>query len=270
MASTSIVKHTGYSLEAAEHEKEELDKAPGGSRFAKLVTGRNLVRVLPPLVSSGRKSPFLLTYQHILEIPGITNPVSFNCPRVMAKKPCPACAKMEELRATGQPADYNRAGKFFPKLRVYANVIMRAAPENGPQVLPFGKTIHEQLIAIRADTSEGGDFTDPTEDGFDIIIEKEGEGLNTKYKVRPARSATELGDMSWIEQQANLEQYARVPTVEEIRDLMDPAGTSGGAGDRGGGRPRARAQEAEPAPARGAGRGKRRTAEDDADDVDDE
>lgn len=257
----NLVKYGEWSADEAEKEKEDLAKSGTGAEFMKLAVGRNVVRVLPPAL--GKKTPFKVFYQHFINVPGQTNAVSFACPRMEAKRYCPACEKADALRATGNPADYDLAGQLFAKRRVFVNVIDRKNPESGPKILAFGKTVHEQMLALRTDEDAGGDYTHPA-NGFDLVIEREGTGKNdTSYKVFPARKQSALGNDEWIMMQHNLDAYARVPSQEELERMIkgQPSGSSGtrpAAG--GGGRP--------------AG-GKRRTAADDAidttgEEVDDE
>ena len=233
------------------------------------------------------RSPFVMVHKHFAKLPGLAKPAVFNCPRIMARRHCPVCAAAEKLKGTGSPADYELASDLYPQLQVYVNVIDRDSPEMGPQKLQIGKKIHEQLVKIRADKRFGGDFTNPGEDGFDIIIEREGQGKNdTKYSVKPDRNSSPLAEdadtmNTWIESQVNLLQYARVPTDAEIQQMLAGAGgitggTRGPAPERGAGRqpaPRAAgggAVQGTNVGSRPVASGRRATAADDMDEVDNE
>lgn len=213
----NIQKWGSYEVDAAEAEQQELDKL-GSSTFMKLKVGRNVIRILPPKV--GQRSPFVMTFQHVINRPGQDKPLSFNCPRMMAKEPCPVCQRAEKMKSSGRDADYKAASALFPRLRVYCNVIDRSNPEAGPKVLAIGKTIHSDLVALRNDQDAGGDFTHP-ENGFDIIIKRTGTTKNdTGYDVKPARNESPLGNLEWIEMQENLARYAVVPSIDDIRKLL--------------------------------------------------
>jgi len=215
---SNIVQYGSYSIEAANAEAKELERA-SGSGFLRLGEGEHYLRFLPPPV--GAESPFVTAHQHFIRMPGEEKPISFNCPRMMARGQCPACAKAEQLRSTGDSEDYKLAGQFFAKLRIYANVIDREAEELGPQIFAYGKTIQTPLTAIRGNKREGGDFTDPTSSGFDIVITRAGTGqFDTEYSVRRSIKFSPLGDMSWIEQQADLSRYKKVPTIDEIKSQL--------------------------------------------------
>lgn len=211
---SNLVQYGSYDVETAEEELEQSKRA-GGTDFMKLKEGDNIVRFLPRL--SGWRSNFVVIYEHFLDLPG-GGRVRFACPRAMSKpsKPCPICVKADKLKATGNQADFNKAKELFASRRIYANVIDRSDPEAGPKVLTFGKGIHEDLAALRKNPDWGGDFTHP-ETGFDIRINRVGSKKHdTEYTVTP-RKPSPLGNMEWIGQQRNLEQYALVLTPEEMR-----------------------------------------------------
>lgn len=267
--SSNITQWGSFDLDAAEEEKEEL-AAMGGGAFLKVAAGRNIWRFMPPPL--GKRTPFVKAHQHYIEVPGQPTGVSFNCPRVMDRRYCPACAEVDKLKSTGNKADYDAAMKMAAKLRVYANVISRANPDMGPQIVAFGKTIYEPLLALREDTTTGGDYTHP-EQGFDIVVTKVGEKMNTKYTVTPARDTTPLGDLEWIGMQADLTRFGIVPTDEEINaKIADCAFGSGGRGGRGGapaqmnrgGGGARQAPAGRQQPQGGPPRGRGRNAEDDA------
>ena len=215
-APSNIVKYSSFSLEDAEKEEAALAEMNKG-KFHKLHNGKNKVRFLPAKLGA---QVFVKASQHFVQVGSMERGVSFNCPRKMANQPCLVCNDAEFLGATGSSVDYDLAGKLFANFRVYGNVIDREHPEIGPVTLAFGKKVYDELIKIRKDEADGGDFTDPVE-GFDIIIEKSGELLNTRYAVRPSnKGSTPLGDNTWIDIQADLSRYARVPTTEELATLL--------------------------------------------------
>lgn len=259
----NLVKYGSYEIDEARREKEELE-AGGGADFMKLKVGRNVVRFLPPPV--GKRTPFRVIYQHFITLPGATGPVSFVCPKMEKKGPCPACQRAEEMRNSGNPADADLASDLFARRRVFANVIDRGEPEKGPRILAFGKTVHEQLVAMRDDEDAGGDYTNP-EDGFDVIIKRVGTGKNdTKYSVSPARENTPLAKTAeqmqeWIDAQHNLENYARVDSPEDLRKKMGGEPSDGAPRTAATGRSR---------PSNGTRPQRRRSAEDDAIETDGE
>ena len=214
----SIVKYSKYSPEAAEQDAKE---ASSGGSFMKLEVGKTKVRVLPPPV--GKSSPFKTVNQHFIELNG--EKLVFACPRYEAKKPCPACMEADRLRKTGNPADRDAAKDYYAKKRFFVNVIDRANPEKGVQILGIGFTIHGALTKLAQDVDAGGDFTDP-EQGYDIIINRTGTGKNdTEYTVFPAKNSTPLAPTAeqmqdWIDNQPELDRLSTVKEASEIDSMM--------------------------------------------------
>jgi hypothetical protein len=216
---SNLTKWGSYDAEAARAEREEV-QAEGD--FMSLKPGKNVVRFLPPM--PGKRSPFKVVHQHFIRIPGNPVPVVFVCPRMMEGSKCPACEMVAKLRATGNKADRDKSFEFAPKRRVFAAVINRAAPDRGPKVLGFGKHIHEELLALRDDEDTGGDYTHPTK-GFDIIITRAGEGMKTEYRVQMARHPSPISEDAaqmdaWADLMPDLEQFGRVPPLEEILEKL--------------------------------------------------
>lgn len=252
----NLKPHGSWSKEKAQEEYDESQASGSGADFFKPKTGKNVLRFLPP--AAGKETPFEVVHQHYIEMPGSQKAVSFTCPRMHKQGRCPACEQAQKLRDTGNPADYERAGKLMARRRVFANVIDRTDPERGPVIFPFGKTVHEQLLALRGNEESGGDFTDPGPEGFDITVEKTGEGLKTEYKVFAARKNSALGNDEWLEQMHDLTRLGRCETYDEIRKKMgDDSAGSPPAARVAAGRGRAAAPAAQPPKGR-------RTAEDDA------
>jgi hypothetical protein len=211
---SNLVKHGTWDIESAVADLAEASK--GNADFFKFKAGQNVLRFLPP--AAGQSSPFAVTYQHWVVLPdGSKSPL--NCARMMAKQRCAACEEMDRLLRSGNEADFKAANEWKPKLQVLANIVDRDDESKGLQIVRFGKSILDQLVAIRKDARSGGDFTD-VEDGFDIIVTKKGEGVKTEYTVLPSRESTPLHDdeaqsSAWLDSQFDLDKYRRVPTYEE-------------------------------------------------------
>ncbi len=191
----------------------------GQKSYMKLVEGDNIVRFLPPRL--GKSTPFAATFNHYMELPD-GRKVSFNCPRMMAKRPCMVCAKGEQLRTSRSMTDQKAGKRLFPRIRVYANVIDRNNEALGVQILAFGKGVMESLTAIRQNPRKGGNFTNP-ETGRDIIITRTGTGqFDTEYTVNPDVSASPLhadpGQADeWLEFAYDLDPFMTVLSDDEIR-----------------------------------------------------
>ena len=213
---SNLVKYGSFDLEELEKIESKIEQASGKGDFLKPKNRKNILRFLPPKV--GQRSPFLITHEHYVKADNGSS-ARFVCPKNMENKPCPACDMFAKLYSSGNRIDRDKSFEFKPKLRVYANVVTSDDPHH-PKIYAFGKTVWDSLKRIRKDTDDGGDFCDPSEEGFNIVITKTGEKLNTRYSVTAARNNSALEDFSAIERQWDLSKYAVVPSLEEAMDLM--------------------------------------------------
>ena len=216
----NIVKYGGLTIDAMDKVSGRVDSVSGGS-FIKIGVGENCFRFLPSKAPG--INPLRATALHYIDaVPGLDKMVVFACPRVELKQPCIACQKVQEMNESKNPIDRERAWQMKASVRIYANVIDRNNPDAGVKVLGFGKQIHEQLKAILTSARLGGDFTDPTENGFDIIIVRTGSGKNdTKYVVSADRRNGPLGATvaetnALIDSQQDLEQFVKIEPPEEL------------------------------------------------------
>lgn len=195
----------------------------GQKNYLKLTVGDNIVRFLPP--KPGKATPLTATFNHFIEMPD-GRKVSFNCPRMMAQRPCVACTKAQQLSESRSAVDKNAAKRMFPKLRVFANVVDRNSEALGVQVYGFGKTIMDELTSIRNNPRKGGNFTHPIT-GRDIIISRSGTTQNdTRYSVSPDIQATPLHQDSatvdfWLNTAYDLTSFAEVLDDETIRAKLN-------------------------------------------------
>lgn len=240
-------QYTGWTEEQAAADDEEVGEG-GKTPFWKPSVGRSVVRMLPGL---GANKPMIVSQQHYIELPGRPK-VVFACPKVIGKKPCPACTKAEQLMASKNQADRETAFGLKPRLRVYANIVDRADVAKGPQVWGFGRTVYDQLRSLRADP-DIGDFFRIDASGFDIVVERKGTTKNdTEYHVRPSTKNCALGDASVLEVQSDLNRFRDLMEYDDIVKRLK--------GENRDGTPRAlppttsgpRAPQAAPAPAAGA------------------
>lgn len=233
----NIVQYGTFTEDALERDSAKVDQLTGNA-FMELLPGENVLRFLPPPI--GKNSPFRMTAMHYIEPPpGIEKKMVFACPRHELREACPACEHAARL-SSGNAAERRAASEFQPKFRAYANVLDRNNPEAGVKVLGFGKMIYNDLRSIRRNPRTGGDYTNPTETGFDIIITREGTGMNTQYAASADRNNTPLAEsdeelMSILAQAHDLEQFVNPEVPEELLMVW-------GAQTRGvsGGRPAAR------------------------------
>ena len=208
-----------YSKEDA--AKARADESTAG--WLKLKQGTNVVRIMPPLV--GMLEPWVTIYQHFIKPPGGGNAVVFNCPRRMENQRCPACEKGDRLKATGNPVDEKAAKDFWASQRNIAFAINRDDMESGIQIFGFGATIKNRLRHFREKL--GKDFTD-LNNGFDIVIERMGEGMKTEYQADLGEQCSAMADMSKLAAMAgelpDLKSFAKVLPFDTIIEKFAASG----------------------------------------------
>lgn len=229
----SLVQYEDFSLDDVEEQEKEAKETAGAGVIFKIPPGKTVVRAVP--AKPGEKL-MMVAYVHYLDVPGVGK-VSFNCPRLMAKRNCTVCKKEAELLSTGEDIDFKKSKKLKAKRQLYMPIIVRGEEEAGVRILRFGKMIEDQLIEIRKDEDDGGNFAHPVE-GFDLKISRKGEGeFDTEYKVtktgdvKPlSNDAAEMKD--WIENQPQRERFLRVLSDEDIEAKLAGEGGGRGRGDR--------------------------------------
>jgi hypothetical protein len=212
--------------------EEEKERAAKNLAFGRRVTwwkakpGTNKIRILPPWTDQGpNKNQFWReVWMHYgvtnMEAPDEDNTFAVPCPK---RSPdgkhvvgdgevpeCKICNLVDELKATGNPADAELAKQLRSKMRLYVNMIdlndpfwteddittLKAngcpednLPEMGNpkvQVYNFGPNIFKEILDNYSDDTDLADL----DEGHDIVIEREGVDLKTKYRVRAKMKAT--------------------------------------------------------------------------------
>ena len=121
----------------------------------------HVVRLLSFPDNDGQPFKELWFYYNIGNNPGLLTPHQFG-------DSDPIQELITNLREDGSKESYELAKKLYPKMRVYAPVIVRGEEEKGVQVWGFGKMVYQSLLNIMLD-EDYGDITDPSE-GRDVKV----------------------------------------------------------------------------------------------------
>ncbi len=144
-----------------------------------------------------------------------------------------------QLRKSGDKENADLAKKLFPKLRVFAPVIVRGEEDKGVRFWEFGKMVYQELLGVMAD-EDYGDITDISK-GRDINVEvisakETGKMFNTTT-VRVKPNQTSLADdaktvESLLENQKDLvslfKKYSFEEMKSELHSYLKPAEKDGG------------------------------------------
>jgi hypothetical protein len=132
-----------------------------------------------------------------------------------------------ELKKSGDKENGELAKKLWPKLRVFAPVVVRGEEDKGVRFYEFGKMVYQELLGVMAD-EDYGDITD-IQKGRDVTVEvipaaETGKMFNTTtIRVKP--NQTPLVDdatkaTSLLENQKDLVSLFKKYTFEEMKDEL--------------------------------------------------
>tara|TARA_R110000822_G_scaffold67933_4_gene165334 strand:- start:3960 stop:4814 length:855 start_codon:yes stop_codon:yes gene_type:complete len=119
---------------------------------------------------------------------------------------------VKELRKTNESKNWTLAKQLDPKMRYFAQVVVRGEEEMGVRLWEFGKSVYQQLLSIAGD-EDYGNFTDVS-GGFDFTISVEPGEMNgysflKVSTVSPKRKESPLSEdpslvNEWLENQNNI------------------------------------------------------------------
>lgn len=163
--------------------REDVENAPtgGGADFWTPPTGESRVRIMPPWSEDAGQFWFI-TGTHFNVGPD-ERPVP--CPIASGvRETCFVCRLVKRLER-GESDEQADAQAMGARPRYLLNIVDLDKPQDGVQVWPAPKTVFRKLKKFWLMEDDYGDFTSFT-DGFNIIISKEGSGINTEYDAIPA------------------------------------------------------------------------------------
>lgn len=200
---------------AAEREKDRQQEENGGTEgkiFYNLKPGRTVLRVLPPFSDSGlwfekiNEYYFRLGDQHLF----LTSPGDFGLTD-------PLFEYNRSVYEAGNDAAIKEALRFRPKGRFLMNVVVlsdasgKITMKDGIKVLKAPTTVKRSMVDYDTDP-DYGDITS-VHKGFNMIIDRTGEGLKTEYSIKAQRERTNLEEI--------LQQGGVAPEGLTLHDLVD-------------------------------------------------
>jgi hypothetical protein len=158
-------------------------------------------------------------YYNIGKNRGILAPYQFG-------KPDPIQELITKLRADGSNESKELCKKLYPKMRVYAPVVVRGEEEKGVQIWGFGKTVYSELYTMLAD-EDVGDITDPYT-GRDITVSsiKTAGRQWATTSVRPKMKQSQLSSdekqmKEWIDSVPETDTLFDLQSYDEISKIVN-------------------------------------------------
>jgi hypothetical protein len=148
-------------------------------------------------------------------------------------QPCPACQLARNYAAdTKNTGKQKIAKELSARSRIYAVILVRKTDpvtgelngeSQGPLLWAFSDTMKEKLDGIFNNKKSGGNFLD-VHRGFDLVLSREGEGMDTKYELSAVRELSPLGTEEqiegWLENYPDLAQLTVLPEYEEVLEKL--------------------------------------------------
>lgn len=159
-------------------------------------------------------------YYNIGNNPGLLAPHQFG-------NPDPIQDLINELRSdSNNKGSYETAKKLYPKMRVYAPVIVRGEEDKGVRLWAFGKMVYQSLLNIMLD-EDYGDITDPLE-GRDVkVVCTKAPGRQwATTEVRPRGKQTKLSPQSkqakeWLTEIPDLDSMYTCKSHSELENIIN-------------------------------------------------
>jgi hypothetical protein len=200
-------------LDLLKAKQKELSAKKARDNTVKLPTGTSRWRILPHW--SGDENAGLPSHDYgkhfVKDFSGEVQAV-YICTAKTFGKPCPVCDTITkgELTATDDNAKQLISGAKAAQ-RYLVNAVRRNEkggyePEVAILELPSGP--FDDVISLAAQYASDGINIFSLEEGYDVIFNREGTGLKTKYKAMLAPKSTTL-DTGYMSKAANLADYVQ-------------------------------------------------------------
>ena len=201
------------------HRDAALEEAARRSaRFFELQPKRNVVRILPPWEGADDFSRIMAKHWNL----GPEGKTVVFCPKVSFGMPCPICDEIDKLwksKPDDAMKEWLKTVSATPRFLV--NVVDVNDPEAGVQIAEFPKTVLLEIWNIMVDKDTGyGDITD-LKNGRDILIDKVGKGLSTRYTVRAKLAASPAPAGISMTDIPNLDNFVRKESYENLKRIWE-------------------------------------------------
>lgn len=139
----------------------------------------------------------------------------------------PIVETSQKLRKSTEAEHWAMAKKIYPKMRIFAPVIVRGEEAAGVRLWEFGREIYTFLLNI-AMNEDYGDYTD-IQDGRDFAVEVTEDivmgrkgikcALTPRVKTTPLSADAALVKL-WLEEQPDVLSLYKKPTYEELEEIF--------------------------------------------------
>ena len=177
------------------------------------------VRLLSFPDNDGQPFKELMFYYNIPGQRGLLAPSQFG-------KRDPIQELIDKLRNEGTKESYEMAKKLYPKMRVYAPVVVRGEESEGVRIWSFGKLVYQALLSLMMD-EDYGDITD-LKTGTDVKIKctKPPGQQWAKTEVLPKRKSSPVSKdgkqaKEWLANIPDVNNIFQTKSYDELSNIIN-------------------------------------------------
>lgn len=220
--STAVSTGISSSLRERILAKKKDIKAKSGLRadVLKIPMGKHKFRILPAHPDLGPGGDFWADFgQHYIKDLEDKTKAVYVCVDKTFGRPCGVCHALE---AAGRSVTDDREVKAITDSQCKrAEIMLNVLHLNGdkptvPQILQMTPSTFAKVLDL---VEEYDDITD-LQKGTDLIITREGSGLNTEYSVQPARTSAPV-DASVLSNMTNLQEFILQESEDGARKAIN-------------------------------------------------
>lgn len=180
----------GYKRDPDAIQRDSQNK---NAKFYSFQSGRSVIRILPPW--SARGVWFKPIYEYVVKM---GDEFKFLISPKDSGGRDPLLEYAESLIASGDEKLVQRGKDLRPRRRYLVNALVLVDPKNaiglkdGPKIVNLPVRVKDDCVNLDTDVQSGyGDITN-LERGFNLSVERQGDGLNTRYSVRAFRDPSDI------------------------------------------------------------------------------
>lgn len=177
------------------------------------------IRLLSFPDNDGQPFKELMFYYNIPGQRGLLAPSQFG-------KRDPVQDLIDKLRSEGTKESYEMAKKLYPKMRVYAPIIVRGEESEGVRIYAFGKMVYQSLLSLMMD-EDYGDITD-IKTGTDLKLtcsKAPGQQWATT-EILPRRKSSKLSNdknqvKEWVDNIPDINSIFQLKSYDELTGIIN-------------------------------------------------
>lgn len=157
-----------------------------GVKVWKAKVGENAIRIMPPTWADANHYGYDVWLHSFIGSSGST----YICPKKTFNKPCAACEESAALKAAGEE---DEAKEIAVKQKVLYYIIDRDDRKPVPQIMVASWNQDKEISeASKINRTNKTLYIDHADEGYDVIVKRTGQKLNTRYQWLIDRESSPL------------------------------------------------------------------------------